>query len=68
MGTPCGTLTWNGTEGKPVPLSFTLPIFSRFTAVRLYFAQSGLDLHSIEFELEKEEDDMDLAFVSEDDK
>ena len=67
MGTPSGTLTWNGTDGKPVSISCTLPLFSRFTAIRLYFAQNGLDLHNIEFELEKAEDNMDLAFAASED-
>ncbi|MBO4524197.1 MAG: glycoside hydrolase family 3 protein [Ruminococcus sp.] len=66
MGTPSGTLTWNGTEGKPVSISCTIPMFSRFSAIRLYFAQNGLKLHSIEFELEKAEDNIELAFASED--
>ena len=68
MGTPSGTLTWNGTDGKPVSLSCEMPLFSRFCAIRLYFAQNGLILHSIEFELVKAEDNMDLAFASEDDQ
>lgn len=67
-GIPCGTYTWNGTEGKPVPLEKEIPFFSKFTAIRLYFAQSGLDLQSIEFELLRTADSMDIAFVSEDDK
>ena len=45
-----------------------IPFFSKFTAIRLYFAQSGLDLQSIEFELLRTADSMDIAFVSEDDK
>ena len=67
-GIPCGTYTWNGTEGKPVSLDKEIPFFSKFTAIRLYFAQSGLDLQSIEFELLRTVDSMDIAFVSEDDK
>ena len=67
-GIPCGTYTWNGTEGKPVSLDKEIPFFSKFTAIRLYFAQSGLDLQSIEFELLRTADSMDIAFVSEDDK
>lgn len=50
-GSASGTFTWNGTDGKPVPLTKEAPMFSHFTAVRLYFAQNGLDLHSITFEL-----------------
>lgn len=63
MGTASGTLTWNGTDGKPVPLTCEIPMFSRFTAIRLYFAQNGLDLQSIEFKLVRETDNMDLAFA-----
>ncbi len=66
MGTPCGTFTWNGTDGKPVSYTKEIPFFSKFTAVRLYFAQSGLDLHSIDFELVRTVDNMDIAFASED--
>lgn len=50
MGTPCGTMTWNGTGGKPVSYSCKTAIFSRFTTIRMYFAQSGLKIHSIRFE------------------
>ena len=51
MGTASGTFTWNGTGGKPVSFSNRVPVFSHFTAVRLYFAQSGLKTESIRFEL-----------------
>lgn len=51
MGTASGTFTWNGTDGKPVTFSNQLPLFSRYTAMRLYFAQSGLKMHSITFTL-----------------
>lgn len=50
MGTASGTFTWNGTGGKPVSFSTLLPLFSRFSAQRLYFAQSGLNMHEISFE------------------
>ena len=49
MGTASGTFTWNGTAGKPVSFHNDLPIFSHFTAMRLYFAQSGLNMKSISF-------------------
>lgn len=65
MGTPSGTFTWNGTGGKLVSFTTEVPIFSRFTAVRLYFAQNGLDLHSISFELKKQVENMDIAFKEE---
>ena len=63
MGTPSGTLTWNGTDGKPVQLTCEIPMFSRFTALRLYFAQNGLDLQSIEFRLVREAENMGIAFA-----
>ena len=50
MGTASGTFTWNGTEGKPVSFHNNLPIFSHYTAMRLYFAQSGLKMISIRFD------------------
>ena len=64
-GTAVGTFTWNGTEGKPVSFEFEMAIFSRFTAIRLYFAQNGLDMNSIKFELLRPVDNMDLAFAAE---
>lgn len=49
MGTPCAAFTWRGTGGKPVSMeSGKIFFFSRFTTIRLYFAQSGLTIHSIE--------------------
>lgn len=50
MGTASGTFTWNGTEGKLISFSGEMPLFSRFTTIRLYFAQNGLHLDSIRFE------------------
>nr|MDE5754732.1 beta-glucosidase [Oscillospiraceae bacterium] len=50
MGTANGTFTWNGTDGKPVAFSKKVPLFSKFNAVRLYFAQSGLHMHQIRFQ------------------
>jgi len=50
LGTPYGSFTWNGTGGKPV--SFTIekiPLFSRFTVMRLHFGLGGLDLISLKF-------------------
>lgn len=66
MGTASGVFTWNGTAGKPVSFEKEVPMFSRFTAVRLYFAQNGLDLHSIKFELVKSAESIEtLAFKPE---
>ncbi|MCM1506864.1 MAG: glycoside hydrolase family 3 C-terminal domain-containing protein [Ruminococcus flavefaciens] len=67
MGTASGTFTWNGTDGKPVSYDKEIPMFSRFTAIRLYFAQSGLNLHSIEFKFKREAESLDeVAFKQED--
>lgn len=49
MGTASGTFTWNGTGGEPVSFTTEIPMFSHFTAFRLYFAQSGLDMKNINF-------------------
>lgn len=53
LGTVSGTFTWNGTGGKPVSFSGELPIFSKYNAIRLFFAQSGLNLIDIRFTLEQ---------------
>lgn len=45
------TFTWNGTGGKPVPISMDIPMFSLNNMVRLHFGMGGLDLVSIDFEL-----------------
>jgi beta-glucosidase len=55
MGTAVGTFTFNGTGGKAVSMEKETPMFSRFTTFRIYFAQNGLDLHSIRFELTDKE-------------
>lgn len=65
MGTANGTFTWNGTDGKPVAMENEVPVFSHFTAVRLYFAQSGLDMHSIKFELVRSAENLEVAFKKE---
>ena len=65
MGTANGTFTWNGTDGKPVAMENEVPIFSHFTAVRLYFAQSGLDMHRIKFELVRPAENLEVAFKKE---
>ena len=63
MGTASGTFTWNGTDGKPVSFSRQVPLFSKFTAMRLHFAQNGLDMHSIQFRLIS--DKIDAAEIAE---
>ena len=55
MGTASGTFTWNGTGGKPVSFSGSTYMFSRYTTIRLYFAQGGLDLADVKFERVMEE-------------
>lgn len=65
MGTANGTFTWNGTDGKPVAMENEVPVFSHFTAVRLYFAQSGLDMHNIKFELVRPAENLEVAFKKE---
>ena len=49
MGSPVASFTWNGTGGKPVSKEFSISLFSRFTSMRIYFAQSGLKIHDIKF-------------------
>lgn len=51
LGTAYGTFTWNGTNGLPVSHRIDIPLFSRYTNLRFFFAQGGLDMHSIRFRL-----------------
>lgn len=51
LGTAYGTFTWNGTNGLPVSFEADIPLFSKYTNLRLFFAQGGLKMHSISFEL-----------------
>lgn len=51
LGTAYGTFTWNGTNGLPVSFETDIPLFSKYTNLRLFFAQGGLKMHSISFEL-----------------
>ncbi|MGN0696889.1 MAG: glycoside hydrolase family 3 C-terminal domain-containing protein [Oscillospiraceae bacterium] len=51
MGSSIGTFTWNGTGGAPVSFETDTFFFSRFITMRLYFAQGGLDIISLDFEL-----------------
>lgn len=51
MGTAMGTFTWNGTNGKPVSFNTEITLFSKYTVVRMYFAQSGLDLISVKIRM-----------------
>lgn len=54
MGTLAGTFTFNGSNGQDVTFETKTPVFSRYTVVRLYFAQSGLNMKNVKFELTKE--------------
>lgn len=56
MGTASGTFTWNGTGGRPVSFSGDTYMFSRYTTIRLYFAQGGLDLRDMRFRRLEEKD------------
>ncbi|MCR5121376.1 MAG: glycoside hydrolase family 3 C-terminal domain-containing protein [Ruminococcus sp.] len=51
LGTAFGSFTFNGTGGKPV--SFTsenVPLFSRYSIIRIHCSTGGLDLISLEAE------------------
>ncbi len=64
MGTAAANFTWNGTGGKPVAITKEIKVFSAFTSVRIYFAQSGLKLHSIKIEYVNPFDDDKYSFTS----
>ncbi|MGN0665645.1 MAG: glycoside hydrolase family 3 protein [Huintestinicola sp.] len=49
MGTPFGVYTFNG-NADHAEVSRGVTIFSRFTTMKMYFAQSGLTVESIRFE------------------
>ena len=65
MGTASGTLTWNGTGGALVTHSARIPMFSRYTTMRLYFAQNGLDLVSIDFRKDNDLENINAIGVKE---
>ncbi len=54
LGTPTGVYTFNGTNGEWASIDREVIMFSRFTACRLYFGQSGLTLRDIKFEITEE--------------
>lgn len=62
MGTAFGTFTWNGTGGKPFSFCKKMPLFSHFTTLRLYFAQSGLKMESMQFT--RMEGDFEIAEIA----
>ena len=53
LGIAWGNYTWNGTSGKDMTITRSTSFYSRYTTIRLYFAQSGLDLKDITFRLTK---------------
>ena len=53
-GIPWGSFTFGGTDGKPVTRKIDTQFYSRFTTIRLYFAQGGLKTENITFRLTKE--------------
>ncbi|MBR6419725.1 MAG: glycoside hydrolase family 3 protein [Oscillospiraceae bacterium] len=63
MGTAFGTFTWNGTHGEAVSYTKKMPLFSHFTTMRLYFAQSGLTMHSLHFK--RLSGDFDVSAIAE---
>jgi beta-glucosidase len=63
MGTAFGTFTWNGTHGEAVSYTKKMPLFSHFTTMRLYFAQSGLQMHSLHFK--RLSGDFDVSAIAE---
>ena len=54
LGIAWGNFTWNGTGGEYVPITRSTPFYSRYTTIRLYFAQNGLKMKDITFKLTKE--------------
>ena len=54
LGIAWGNFTWNGTGGEFVPITRSTHLYSRYTTIRLYFAQSGLRMKDITFKLTKE--------------
>lgn len=53
LGSPCGTFTFNGTNGVPVSQTKEVRCLSNFMSIRLYFGGSGLKTQSIRFELKE---------------
>ena len=54
LSTPLYTFTFNGTGGKDKEFRGKYFIFSRYTTIKLFFAQSGIDLKSLKFEWKEE--------------
>ncbi|MBR5089894.1 MAG: glycoside hydrolase family 3 protein, partial [Ruminiclostridium sp.] len=54
LGMAWGNFTFNGTGGKPVTITRNTQLFSKYSTIRLFFAQSGLKLRDITFRLKNE--------------
>ena len=54
LGIAWGNFTFNGTGGKDVTITRQTQFYSRYSTIRLYFAQSGLKPKSITYRLKKE--------------
>ena len=48
-GILCATLTWNGTNGRWESKNMKALLFSKHSVIKLYFAQSGLEIKDIQF-------------------
>lgn len=54
LGIAWGNFTFNGTGGKDVTITRQTQFYSRYSTIRLYFAQSGLKPKSITYRLKNE--------------
>jgi beta-glucosidase len=59
QSTPVGVFTWNGTGGKWVTQRKRILLHSRYSAVRMYFGESGVQLQKLKFTLLQEIKDID---------
>lgn len=63
MSTPSGVLTWSGDNSTPETKERKLPLYSRYTSVRLESSTPGLKLRSISFRFEAAAEGIDdIAF------
>lgn len=63
QSTPVGVFTWNGTGGKWTQQYKKVLLHSKYAIVRLYFAQSGVQLQKMKYRFEK--DIKDIANIDE---
>lgn len=52
-GIAVGSFTWNGTNYESQSISKEIMIASKYTLIKFFFAQSGLELKDIRFKLTK---------------